>query len=205
MLDRLARAFGLTEEEREHLYLLAQQRPPKVRASARAGVTPQLQGVLDALVHSPAIVKAADWTVLAWNRAATRVLADYSRLPEGERNALRLLFREGGHDHLPDWESVARQMLGTVRRDILRAGMQAETQSLIDDLSRDSAEFRRLWAEHDVTGYGEGAKAMRHASAGMLSFDYSTFAVEGRPDLALVVFNPSSDADREKVRALLGG
>src|ERR1700704_5033682 len=41
VLDRLARAFSLNEGEREHLYLLAQDRPPKVRHAERSSVTPQ--------------------------------------------------------------------------------------------------------------------------------------------------------------------
>lgn len=205
VLDRLARAFALTETEREHMFLLAQERPPKVRPAVGAGVTPQLQRVLDAFADTPAIVKTPDWSIVAWNRAATVVLADYAAMPEGERNLLRMLFGEGGGAHLPDREDVARLVVGTVRRDVMRAGMQAQTQALVEDLMRDSAEFRQMWSEQDVLSHGEGAKRVRHPIAGLLQLEYSTFAVDGRPDLALVIFNPATDEDRAKVSKLVSG
>ena len=205
VLERLARALSLTEEEREHMFLLAQDRPPSPRRADRPAVTPQLQRVLDAFAASPAILKTPEWTVLAWNRAANALFADYGSIPDRERNILRLMFREGGHDHLPDWESVARVILGTVRRDILRAGMREETRELIEEMSAQSADFRRIWAEQEVQAHGEGVKRIRHQQLGLLNFEYSSFEVGGHPELALVVFNPATPADREKIGRFLEG
>src|SRR6202163_140801 len=92
VLDRIARALMLTEVEREHLFLLALGRPPEVRYQAVEGVTPRLQRVLDALPLSPAYLKTSRWDIVAWNRAATLVLADYGALALEQRNILRLLF-----------------------------------------------------------------------------------------------------------------
>lgn len=203
VLDRLSRALALNDEEREHLYLLAQQRPPKVERTDQSGVTPQLQRVLDAFGESPAIVKTPEWTVLAWNRAASIVLTDYSEVPPEGRNLLRNLFKHGRRSHLVDWEEVAHSVVGTVRRDLLRAGMSPETEALIEELNRDSAEFREMWAAGDVLAHGEGIKRLRTVAAGDLSLEFSTFAVDGHPDLGLVVFNPASEEDRAKVRALV--
>src|SRR5712672_3807829 len=79
VLDRIARALMLTDVEREHLFLLGLGRPPEVRYQAAESVTPRLQRVLDALELSPALVKTATWDVVAWNRAAAAVLADYEK------------------------------------------------------------------------------------------------------------------------------
>ena len=94
VLERIARALMLTDVEREHLFLLGLGRPPEVRFHKTEGVTPRLQRVLDALELSPAIVKTPTWDVVAWNRAATVVLTDYSAIPPGQRNILRLVFRD---------------------------------------------------------------------------------------------------------------
>src|ERR1700758_4875883 len=48
VLERICGALMLTEVEREHLFLLAQNRPPEVRYEAAAGVSARLQRVLDA-------------------------------------------------------------------------------------------------------------------------------------------------------------
>src|SRR6185369_6557075 len=92
VLDRIARALMLTDVEREHLFLLGLGRPPEVRYRRPEGVSPRLQRVLDALEVSPAFVRTPIWDVLAWNRAATAVLTDYSKLPPEERNILRCIF-----------------------------------------------------------------------------------------------------------------
>lgn len=201
VLDRLSRAFALTEAEREHLYLLAQQRPPKARPAAPSEITPQLQRVLDAMHDTPAIIKTPEWTVLAWNRAAAAVLVNYDEMQD--RNILRLLFRAGGHGHLPNWQGVARLIIGTVRRDILRAGLRPDTEALIEEISATSEEFRTLWAEPDLYAHGEGVKQIVHPAVGLLTLDYSSFAVDGYPDLSMVVFNPSTEEDRAKIRTLV--
>jgi transcriptional regulator with XRE-family HTH domain len=203
VLDRLARAFAMTEAEREHLFLLAQDRPPKVRHGDPSDVTPQLQRVLDAFADSPALLKQPDWTVIAWNRAAAAVLVDYAEMPPGARNVLRMLFSDAGRASNQDWEDVARLVVGGVRRDVLRAGLQDQTRALIEELSETSADFRRLWAEQDVRAHGGGLKRLNHPLAGSLNLEFSTFAVDGYPDLSMVVFNPATPADRSKIRQLL--
>ena len=203
VLERLSRAFALTPAEREHLFLLAQDRPPKAQRPEPAAISPHLQHVLDAFTDTPAIIKTPEWTVVAWNAAASAVLIDYARLPPERRNILRMMFLERRRTHLPDWQAVARLVVGTVRRDIVLAGANAETQALLDELARDSAEFREIWAEGEVRPHGEGHKTIIHPEAGRLMLEYSAFAVDGRPDLALVVFNPAAEADRAKVRQLI--
>lgn len=203
VLDRLSRALELTDDEREHLFLLAQDRPPPVHAPASSNVTPQMQRVLDAMADTPAIVKTPVWTVVAWNRAASVVLVDYARLPPTERNVLRILFSPGARATRPGWEELARAIVATVRRDVVRAGMIEETRALIDELTQSSADFAAMWAEGDVHSDGEGLKHIEHPIAGPLQLEYSTFALAQRPDLAMVVFNPLTEADRAKVRALL--
>ena len=39
--------------------------------------------------------------------------------------------------------------------------------------------------------------------AGLLALEYSAFAVDGRPDLGMVVYNPATPADAEKIRKLI--
>src|SRR5262245_35661304 len=109
VLNRIARALMLTDDEREHLFLLGLGRPPEVRYRAVESVTPRLQRVLDALELSPAFVKTSTWDIVAWNRAASAVLIDYGALTAGQRNILRLIFCDPRIRALQlDWESVAR-------------------------------------------------------------------------------------------------
>ena len=203
-LDRLARALLLTEAEREHLFLLGLGRPAEVHAPAVEGISPRLQRVVDALPASPALVKTAAWDVVAWNRAAAVVLTDYGVLPPEERNVLRLMFLD------PDvrarqvgWDGVARFVVAVFRADVARVGAAARVQPLVDELCARSPDFAAIWHEHDVRGHGDGLKRLRHPRLGLIEMEFSAFAVDGRPDLGLVVYNPVRTQDEERIRALV--
>jgi len=204
VLERIARALMLTDVEREHLFLLALGRPPEVRYQLTEGVTPRLQRILDSLELSPAIVKTSTWDIIAWNRAASAVLADYEALPVRERNILRLMFCDPRvRAAQPDWESVARFVVAAFRADAARAGAGANVQTLVDELARLSPEFDALWRDNDVRTYGEGSKYIRHPLAGLIGLEYSSFAVDGRPDLSMVIYTPATAADAERISSLI--
>jgi transcriptional regulator with XRE-family HTH domain len=204
VLDRLARALALTPVEREHLFLLAQHRPPEVRYEAASGVTPQLQRVLDALEVSPALVRTRMYDIVGWNRAATAVLADYGTMPVEERNVLRLIFcHRRVRAAIPDWESVARFTVAAFRAETARAGAAREAQALVEELCARSAEFAAMWRDNDVRTHGEGVKLLHHAKVGLITLEYSSFAVDGYPDLGMVVYNPATPADAVLIRALI--
>jgi transcriptional regulator with XRE-family HTH domain len=204
VLNRIARALMLTDVEREHIFLLGLGRAPEVRYQASEGVSPRLQRVLDALETSPALVKTLTWDVVAWNRAAATVLTDYGALPPDKRNILRFIFNDPEvRAAQQDWESVARFVVGTFRADVTRAGAAAHVSAFVDELCATSADFARLWADNDVRYHGEGVKKLLHPILGPVAFEYSAFAVDGRPDLALIVYNPATPEDGDRVRKIL--
>src|ERR1700743_2762425 len=202
VLDRIARAMMLTDTEREHLYWLGPGRPPEVKYHAPEGITPRLQRLLDTLEVSPAIIRTATWDVVAWNKAATVVLTDYATLPEWERTVLRMMFRDSRvRAAQPNWEHVARYVVASFRADVARAGAARNVQSLVDELCATSPEFAEMWRDNDVHAHGDGVKTLNHPEAGPLKMEFSGFAVDGRPDLNMVVYNPATPEDADKVRA----
>jgi transcriptional regulator with XRE-family HTH domain len=205
VLDRIAGALMLTGVEREHLFLLGLGRPPEARYQKIDGVTPRLQRVLDALDPSPALIRTATWDVVAWNQAATLMLIDYGSLPPEQRNILRFIFlNPDARAAQYDWESVARFVLGAFRVDAARAGAAAEVEPLVEELCRLSPDFKAMWRDNDVRGHhGEAVKHIRHPILGPLAFEYSAFAVDGRTDLAMVVYNPATPEDADKIKSLM--
>lgn len=204
MLDRLSRALMLTGLEREHLFLLALGHPPEVRYKKDDGVTPRLQRVLDSLEPTPALIRTATWDIVAWNRGATAMLADYASMAPEQRNILRLVFLDPRARAVQyDWESVARFVIGAFRVDAARAGAAKEVEPLIDELSRASPEFSAMWRDNDIRGHGEGVKRIRHPVLGPIEFEYSMFSVDGRPDLSMVVYNPIAPEDRARIQQLM--
>ena len=206
VLDRIAGALMLTDMEREHLFLLGLGHPPEARYRKNEGVTPRLQRVLDALDPSPAVIRTATWDVIAWNRAATVMLMDFGLLEPKQRNLLRFMFLDpGARAAQYDWDSVARFVLGAFRLDAARAGAAADVGPLVDELSRLSPEFKAMWQDNDMPrAHGEAVKQMRHPVLGPLAFEYSAFAVDGRTDLSMVVYNPTTPEDAERIASRVG-
>lgn len=202
VLERLAQALTLNPLEREHLFLLAQNRPPQVRHQVHQGVTPRLQRILDALSWSPALVKNASWDIIGWNFAASTILTDYGALPPAQRNLLRRLFSsDGGKTNMPNRPAIARFLVATFRAETARHGV--DTRELVAELSMTSDEFRQLWQQQDVGAFGEGTKQIHHPHCGPLTLEYSTFAVDQQPELGLMIYQPASDEDLMKIQQVI--
>ncbi len=204
VLNRIAAGLMLTEPEREHLFILGLGRPPEARYNASDAVTPRLQRVLDALSRSPAIIKTAVWDVVAWNAAAATLLTDYGKLPREQRNILRLMFSDSRIKAAQeDWQSVARYVVGAFRADAARAGADAQIAHLVEELSRTSPEFEALWRANDVAGHADGLKRLHHPEIGLIELEFSAFAVDGRPDLGMIVYNPVTPEAAGRILSLV--
>src|SRR5262249_20087385 len=145
------------------------------------------------------------WDVIAWNRAALAVLIDYRALSVEERNILRLFFTNPQViAAMPNWKSDASFVVAAFRAEVARAGAGDRVAELVSELCRKSADFEAMWRAHDVrVAYGEHLKLVRHKKAGLIHLEYSSFAVEGRPDLGMIVYNPATPADARAIRSLL--
>lgn len=203
VLDRLAAALLLTEAEREHLFHVGIGHSPKIRPPTREGISGRLQRLLDAMLMIPATVATSTWDIIGWNQAARLVLTDYALLPPGERNILRRMFLDPAtREAQSDWEAIARFLVATFRAESTRAGEGERATQLIEELSRKSTDFIRIWSDNDLQNTGEGAKTICHSMVGEITIEFSTFAVAGRPDLKLMIYNPADAADIEKIRCL---
>jgi hypothetical protein len=126
---------------------------PDARASAAGGPTtirPGVRLLLDA-IPTPAFVIGRRLDILATNRMARAMLADFDAKPVRDRNHARWIFLDPvTRDLYVDWPVVARENVAILRRDAGRYPHDAELQTLVGELSVASPEFRTWWADHDV-------------------------------------------------------
>ncbi|MET0969276.1 MAG: helix-turn-helix transcriptional regulator [Tardiphaga sp.] len=204
VLNRIAVGLMLTEPERQHMFMLALGHPPEVHYKPTDGVSPRLQRLLDTLDFAPAMIRTATWDVVAWNRAAAVVLTDYGQLPPAQRNILRIMFGNAQVRAVqPNWQVVARFVVGAFRADVARVGATSEIGLLVDELCKLSPDFATLWRENDVHAHGEGTKNLHHPVLGPIAMEYSSFIVDGRSDLTMIVYNPATAQDAVRVRAFI--
>lgn len=97
VLDALANALRLNQDERSYLYRLANKgdEPYPWRRDTEV-VRPQVRQLLENLRDIPALVLSRFLDVLAWNDLATAVFKDFATVRRQERNFLRMLFLDPG-------------------------------------------------------------------------------------------------------------
>lgn len=189
VLDAVARALRLDAAERDHLHRLA--RPDPATAPGAADRRPPRSGIyrlLSSIHDVPAYLVDRNTTVLAWNPLAAALITDFGALPPERRNLARLNFLDEGVRRLyADWPARARDLVGFLRLDAGHRPADPSTAALIEELSAASAEFRQLWAEHQVKDKRHGRYLYRHPLVGELELAYETLRLPDDPGLALVV------------------
>ncbi|MFE3633942.1 helix-turn-helix domain-containing protein [Streptomyces cellostaticus] len=205
VLDSIARALRLTDAEHAHLTHLAKPTAHKKRPAARQQqVRPALRRLLDSLEGVPAYVVGRRSEVLAWNRMAAAIFGDWSELAPAERNWARMVFlRPDYRDLFIDWEQKAIDIVCALRMDAGCYPDDPRLSALVGELSVKSAEFRRLWATHDVKERSHGVKRLRHPLVGELSLNYETFRLADDADQALITYHAEPDSPSAQSLRLL--
>ncbi|MCX4706384.1 helix-turn-helix transcriptional regulator [Streptomyces sp. NBC_01373] len=203
LLGALARALRLSDDERDHLFHLAGHRPPptdSVAALARAG----LMRMLDLLGDTPALVLSDLGEILAQNRAAILLTGDHTGFTGDRRYAIYRWFTEPATRaaHPPEeQEHHARQLVADLRAAAGRRSGDPTVTGLVARLQADSADFRRLWAEHEVAVRRVDRKTVLHPRVGRVLMDCETLLT---PDQGqqLLVLTPADAEARERLELL---
>jgi transcriptional regulator with XRE-family HTH domain len=206
VLDAIARALQLDDDERSHLqalaYPVAGPRPPRHPQLVR----PQLLQILDRL-DLPAVVIGRRMDVLAWNQLGAALYGvDFGALPHELRNWPRLVFlgHIDPHALYPDWDRRdGAAIVGYLRLDAGRHPGDPVMATLISELSAHSPDFRRWWAAHDVRDESSGRKRINHPIVGELDLTFETLHPADDPDQALFVHTADPDSPTAKALRLL--
>ena len=210
VLDALAGALGLDAEERRHLFTLARsaRRPTPARVNREPERVPDSTRRLLRVMDTPAVVLGRHLDLLDWNPMAQALLGDPTGYPPDRLNMLLLLFDDAstGGRSCPDWERQALDYIGMMRAAVATDPTHPRATAIVGELSIRSAEFRRLWARHDVRGSVSGTKTFRVPEVGDIVLDWDTYPLPGNPGPVVLVFTAepgSADADRLRLLASL--
>jgi transcriptional regulator with XRE-family HTH domain len=173
MLAALARALRLTADERDHLFHLAGEEPPR-ETGGSGHVRPGLLLVLDRLHDTPAQVISDLGDVLAQNAMAAALHGDASARPPHLRNIVRRLFTDPeGFARFPaeDHEALARHHVAHLRAVLAARPDDPRAAGLVAELREASPLFAGLWAEHEVAVRRSDVKRILHPVVGELLLD----------------------------------
>jgi len=187
VLAALAAALRLSAAERDHLFQLAGATPPSGGAPRAETVAPALAEMVQRLDPWPAYLKGGRWDVLAANRAARALFADWPA--RADRNLLSWMFTEPAARKIYlHWEQEAAAMLARFRAAAARRPDDPHFTGLIDELHQASPEVRAWWPRHDVLPVGGGTKRLHHPALGDVAFEHVVLQVADRPEQSLVYF-----------------
>jgi transcriptional regulator with XRE-family HTH domain len=198
VLDSLSRVFLLTNEERRHLYALANKSVPKP--------TTDLHIINDRVIHffnkldllyCPAYINDSRWNIIKWNKYADAVFGDFSKLPAHEQNTMYLMFCNEQYMSLFEhWELHAQEMLARFHAAFARNIDDPWYNDFIQDMKNKCPQFASWWALYNVNSMTNIIKNIKHPTLGALTFDFLTLDIHDSPNLTLVIYNPDHTTSR---------
>lgn len=195
VLNGLAEALRLNDEERAHLYALANRAAG--RATARAGssrtVRPGIKQLLETVRPYPAYVLSRTSDVLACNPEGLALFYGLADWPAARRNTIRYMFLHPlSRELLPGWEKSATQIAAHLRALAAEFPDDPSLLGLLDELRSSSADFRRLWARHDVRHRRGERKAFHHPRVGDFTLTTEVLYLEDGQRMTLYQAKPGT-------------
>jgi transcriptional regulator with XRE-family HTH domain len=199
VLDALASALRLDDDERTHLHVLARPKPRTRRRPRPERVDSRLRVLVDSLAV-PAVVLGRHLDVLAWNRLGHALLAGHLDVAAPTRADrpnwahlffldphVRALFGDG-------WRRKARDTVSDLRMIAARRQDDLALAELVGELTMRSREFAALWSAHPVRGCAHHTRDYHHPLVGTLTLtdDLLTFPDDDGQRLAMFYAEPGS-------------
>lgn len=207
VLDALARALDLDEAGRAHLgMLVGSTTEARVRRAPRGQtVRPGMLQLLASLHETPAIILGRRTDILATNRLARVLMANFDRMEPRERNYARWMFLSAqARELFLDWDVQARAVVENLRLDFASYPEDGAARRLVEELRTVSPDFREWWDAHRVYQRTFGTKHLRHPLVGDLTVHYETLTLPGDRDQTLFLYatEPASASRRAMERLI---
>ncbi|MEV5892840.1 helix-turn-helix transcriptional regulator [Nonomuraea fuscirosea] len=213
VLDAVAQALRLDQDERAYLFTLAHAARPARRAPARrpdVQVPPRVQWMLDAMTMAAAFVRNGRQDIVACN-ALTRALHapifdSPATVRHGRPNIARYIFLDpDSRRFFADWDAAAVIAAALLRAQAGRAPHDRALRDLIGELSTLSTDFRSRWADHDVRLRHDGSKRLWHPQVGELELTYQSLnlPLSGRTPYDLTIYTAEPGSTSEERLKLL--
>lgn len=210
VVESLARALRLTDDEREQLFRLAGLAAPGP-GSVPTRITPSVQRLLDRLGSTPLAVFDAAWNLLLANAPYEAVMGETSSWRGLERNSVwRNLVGSGSRVvHTDDdLEAFHARLVADLRLTATRYPADPGLKRLVSELRVRSPRFAELWESADLTPGPDRSrhKIIDHPEVGLIGLDCDTLTV-AQDDLRIMVYTAepgSEDADRLALAIVLG-
>ncbi|TDP99151.1 MULTISPECIES: helix-turn-helix transcriptional regulator [unclassified Leifsonia] len=204
MLASIAQGLHLSHAERDHLFRLAGHTPP-AQGSESEHVSPGLLRVLDRLDDTPAEIVTEVGETLRQSRMGVALTGDTASLRGPERSLGVRWFTDPGSRSLyapRDHDFLSRMFASGLREIVTARGPGSRAAALADYVLDRSAEFRTLWAAHEVGLRPKEVKHFTHPEVGELELHCQQLVDPGHAHSLLVYTAIPGSESAEKLRLL---
>lgn len=204
MLASIAQGLHLSHAERDHLFRLAGHTPP-AQGSESEHVSPGLLRVLDRLDDTPAEIVTEVGETLRQSRMGVALTGDSASLRGPERSLGVRWFTDPGSRSLyapRDHDFLSRMFASGLREIVTARGPGSRAAALADYVLDRSAEFRTLWAAHEVGLRPKEVKHFAHPEVGELELHCQQLVDPGHAHSLLVYTAIPGSESAEKLRLL---
>ncbi|MEW2397953.1 helix-turn-helix transcriptional regulator [Streptomyces sp. NPDC046862] len=191
VLDAVARALRLDDDECAHLLDLARSRTARPRRPERVQRTrPEVHRMLDVLNGvTPAFVANHRQDVLAANQLARALITDWDAIPYRERNFARyVLLDPAARELYTNWDEVAERVVADLRLVTGRHPDDARLNELIGEAIVKVPEVATWWHSHRVALCAHGTQRFHHPVVGELTLHHETLALPSDPHQTVCVY-----------------
>lgn len=191
VLNGIARALRLSDQERTHLFRLAGQAETETGTGPSEQVPPGTLRLLDRMNDAGVVVFSGGCQVLAWNPLAAALFEDFSALAGADRNFVRRYFLHPDPDRRGYGMASPTPFAGTavsyLRVAATRYPHNPDIRDLIRDLLAGSPEFARLWHDQELRVEHHSSQIFDHPAVGRLELDFEILTLPDR-DQQVVMF-----------------
>jgi transcriptional regulator with XRE-family HTH domain len=183
ILAGLAGALRLNDEERAHLYALANHVAGRMAATggpASRIIRPGIRQLLETLRPYPSYLLTRTSDLLAANPEALVLFHGITDWPQSRRNTIRYTFcHPAARELFADWEQVAASIAAHLHALVAAEPDDPDVAALVDSLLDESPEFARLWPRHEVRTRRGSVKPFNHPRIGSFKLTYEVLHLDG--------------------------
>jgi transcriptional regulator with XRE-family HTH domain len=209
VLDALANALLLDQEERTHLHALARHLPRSAERAGRAPrhpgaepISPGIRQLVQTLRPCPAYVLNHISDVLAANPEALTLFHGLADWPAPRRNTARYTFLHPAAKELfADWPHSAATTAANLHAVAANHPDAAGLTELVDELISHSPDFAALWQRYHLRRRHGEPKTFHHPRVGTITLNYEVLHLSEGHRISIYQAAPGS-ADHDALELL---